>query len=118
MRDAWRAARARRDAPPPFRTAAPVPTAASINGRGDGGLITPRRASIAVMPFVDRTAAIIIPGGPADGLAHDVITRLAQLRSLFVIAQGTDFALRDRPGPSDEVEIGRQCVRDRVGSYL
>src|SRR3546814_15971445 len=55
------------------------------------------------MPFVDRTAAIIIPGGPADGLAHDVITRLAKLRSLFVIAQGTVFALRDRHVPPEEV---------------
>jgi TolB-like protein len=32
----------------------------------------------------------------ADGLAHDVITRLAKLRSVFVIAQGTVFALHDR----------------------
>src|SRR6185436_19525385 len=55
-----------------------------------------RRASVAVMPFVGRCAASRVPGGPADGLAHDVITRLAKLRSLFVIAQGSVFALRDR----------------------
>ena len=55
-----------------------------------------RRASIAVMPFVDRAAATGVRGGPADGLAHDVITRLAKLRSLFVIAQGTVFALHER----------------------
>ena len=35
-------------------------------------------------------------GGFADGLTHDVITRLAKLRSLFVIAQGTVFALGER----------------------
>jgi TolB-like protein/Flp pilus assembly protein TadD len=52
-----------------------------------------RRASVAVMPFTDRTG---YPGGCADGLAHDVITRLAKLRSLFVIAQGTVFALHER----------------------
>ena len=46
--------------------------------------------------FADQTAATIVPGGPADGLAHDVITRLAKLRSLFVIAQGTVFALHER----------------------
>ncbi len=53
----------------------------------------PHRASIAVMPFVHHTSD---PGGCADGLVHDVITRLAKLRSLFVIAQGSVFALRER----------------------
>ena len=37
-----------------------------------------------------------VRGGAADALAHDVITRLAKLRSLFVIAQGTVFALHER----------------------
>ncbi len=57
---------------------------------------TARRASIAVMPFLDRTDGSGARGGPADGLAHDIITRLAKLRSLFVIAQGTVFALDER----------------------
>jgi DNA-binding SARP family transcriptional activator len=56
----------------------------------------PRRASIAVMPFSDRSPAAPPRGGPADALAHDVITRLAKLRALFVIAQGTVFALQER----------------------
>lgn len=55
----------------------------------------PRRASIAVMPFAHPGAAAAAPGGLANTLVHDVITRLAQLRSLFVIAQGSVFALRD-----------------------
>jgi TolB-like protein/DNA-binding winged helix-turn-helix (wHTH) protein len=55
-----------------------------------------RRASVAVMPFVDRSGGAGVRGGSADGLAHDVITRLAKLRSLFVIAQGTVFALHER----------------------
>ena len=55
-----------------------------------------RRASIAVMPFVDRSQHTGTRGGAADALAHDVITRLAKLRSLFVIAQGTVFALHER----------------------
>jgi DNA-binding SARP family transcriptional activator/TolB-like protein len=56
----------------------------------------PRRASLAVMPFLGRPPALGAPGGPAHGLAHDVITRLAKLRSLFVIAQGTVLALHER----------------------
>ena len=48
------------------------------------------------MPFVDQLAESAARGGLADGLAHDIITRLAKLRSLFVIAQGTVFALDER----------------------
>jgi TolB-like protein len=55
-----------------------------------------RRASIAVMPFMDRSSEDDTRGGIADALAHDVIVRLAKLRSLFVIAQGTTFTPRDR----------------------
>ena len=79
---AWRSARGvamALEAPPPLEPAA----------------VPPRRASIAVMPFADRSA-VPTRGGPADALAHDVITRLAKLRSLFVIAQGTVFALHER----------------------
>ncbi|OYX26436.1 MAG: hypothetical protein B7Z10_03370 [Rhodobacterales bacterium 32-66-7] len=52
-----------------------------------------RREGIAVMPFV------LTSGGPndatlLDGLAHDVISRLARLRSFHVIARGSTFALR------------------------
>jgi DNA-binding SARP family transcriptional activator len=52
-----------------------------------------RRASVAVMPFVDRSLA---PTRIADGLTEDIITRLAKLRVLFVIARGTAYALRER----------------------
>jgi DNA-binding SARP family transcriptional activator len=71
-----------------------------------------RRASIAVMPFLDRSMAVPARGGPADALADDVITRLAKLRSLFVIAQGTVFALHERRvGPE---EAGRMLNVDYV----
>ncbi len=50
----------------------------------------------AVMPFADLSPVDDARGGTADALAHDVITRLAQLRSLFVIAQGSVFALSER----------------------
>jgi DNA-binding SARP family transcriptional activator/TolB-like protein len=55
-----------------------------------------RRASLAVMPFGDHSRGVTARGGLGDGLAHDVITRLAKLRSVFVIAQGTVFALDER----------------------
>lgn len=75
---------------------------------------TSRRASIAVMPFADASGAASARGGAADALAHDVITRLAQLRSLFVIAQGTVFALHERRiGPE---EAGRMLNVDYVVS--
>jgi TolB-like protein/Tfp pilus assembly protein PilF len=73
-----------------------------------------RRASIAVMPLVDRSSEADRRGGIADALAHDVTTRLAKLRSMFVIAQGTTFALRDRSiGPE---EAGRILNVDYVVS--
>jgi DNA-binding SARP family transcriptional activator len=55
-----------------------------------------RRASIAVMPLVDQSGGDPVRGGLADGLAHDVITRLAKLRNFAVIAQGSVFALSER----------------------
>jgi DNA-binding SARP family transcriptional activator len=54
-----------------------------------------RRASIAVMPFDEQPAASL-PGGAGDAFAHDVITRLAKLRALFVIASGSVFELKAR----------------------
>jgi len=74
-----------------------------------------RRASIAVMPFhASSQAAECV----ADGLSHDIISGLARLRALFVIARGSTFAFRDRaPNPR---EIGRLLNVDYVatGSVL
>jgi DNA-binding SARP family transcriptional activator len=73
---------------------------------GEGTAGGTRRASIAVMPFVDRSSDTDRKGGAADALAYDVITRLAKLRSMFVIAAGTTFALRDRAiGPEEAGRI-------------
>ncbi len=97
LRQAWRTARAQ-----PVAASLPAPTAPpdlSLPGvvvTTEPGLIQPatsRRASIAVMPFADRTQD---RDALAAGLVHDVITRLARLRSLFVIAPGTVFALQER----------------------
>jgi DNA-binding winged helix-turn-helix (wHTH) protein len=94
----------------------PDPTTKSEDESGRHEPLTSalRRASIAVMPFVDQSNAARIRGGAADALAHDVITRLAKLRSLFVIAQGTVFALRERGiGPE---EAGRVLRVDYIAT--
>jgi DNA-binding SARP family transcriptional activator/TolB-like protein len=54
-----------------------------------------RRASVCVMPFVDRTG-VGERNTLAEGLTEDIITRLAKLRVLFVIARGSVFALGER----------------------
>jgi TolB-like protein/DNA-binding SARP family transcriptional activator len=114
---AWRAAKLRRAKLP----AAPV---ASEGYRGDAPRVvvaeplsplsplTPRRASLAVMPFADHTRRVTMRGGLADGLAHDIITRLAKLRSMFVIAQGSVFALDERRVGAEEA--GRRLNVDYV----
>ncbi len=108
VRVAWRAAIARRDAAPRIRaaTSVPQPEPEQIVPA------SPRRASIAVMPFLDRSAVIAVRGGTADALVHDIITRLAKLRSLFVIAQGSVFALHERGVGSEEA--GRMLNVDYV----
>lgn len=112
IREAWRSARAQVATAPGAPSAAPPSPAAASSGRDDIVAVAPRRASIAVMPFVDRSTATDSRGGAADALAHDVITRLAKLRSLFVIAQGTVFALHERRiGPE---EAGRMLNVDYV----
>ena len=77
---------------------------------------TPRRAraSIAVMPFVEHSRRREAPGGTADALAYDVITRLAKLRNLFVIAQGTVFELKARGiGPGRGGAPAQRRLRDQ-----
>jgi DNA-binding SARP family transcriptional activator len=113
LRDQWRAARMRGQGSLAAAAASvAAPTAESL--RAESHLAAPRRASIAVMPFAEQTDGEPIPGGPAGALAHDVITRLAKLRSLFVIAQGTVFALSERRvGPE---EAGRMLNVDYVVS--
>jgi len=109
IRVAWRLARGQSNDTPRVQAVAPEPAAAD-SIPADPGRMVSSRASIAVMPFIDRTGGS--GGGPADGLVHDVITRLAKLRSLFVIAQGTVFALHERHvGPQ---EAGRMLNVDYV----
>lgn len=113
LRDAWRAARARTRGPSGAEAVSlllPAQPAEAI----DVAAAAQRRASLAVMPFVDASAASGTRGGIAGALVHDVITRLAKLRSLFVIAQGTVFALHERlVSPED---AGRMLDVDYVAS--
>ena len=66
------------------------------------------------MPFIDQEAGREGKLPLARGLSHDLITRLAKLRSVFVIAQGTVFALAEK-GVSAE-EAGRMLNVDYVAS--
>lgn len=101
IREAWRTARAQAVTLTSSATTAPTTLPAAASGGASGSADSPtavapvasRRASIAVMPLASRAGLRV---GYADGLVHDVITRLAKLRSLFVIAQGTVFALHER----------------------
>jgi DNA-binding SARP family transcriptional activator/Flp pilus assembly protein TadD len=93
IREIWRTARSQVDRAP--RPAAPAAAPLLAGDPGTPVASASRRASIAVMPFVERGQAAI-GGSSAGALAHDVITRLAKLRALFVIAQGTVFALHER----------------------
>jgi DNA-binding SARP family transcriptional activator len=112
IRDAWRSARAQGHGSRARATLSV--TAAPDSGRDAIVAVVARRASIAVMPFVDLSTVTSVRGGAADALAYDVITRLAKLRSLFVIAQGTVFALHERRiGPE---EAGRMLNVDYVVS--
>lgn len=102
IRRAWRELRNQATAPSP-----PEPAAARAAMPAEQSVASPaaergmQRATLAVMPFAepdrhDRRA------GLAEGLTHDIITRLAKLRNLFIIARGSVFALAERGvGPED-----------------
>jgi DNA-binding SARP family transcriptional activator/TolB-like protein len=122
IREAWRGARsqAQLDA----RPTVDVVSIAAID-RADTAVepapllaipdsVATRRASICVMPFTERTPEGVMRGGLADGLTEDIITRLAKLRVLFVIARGSVYALGERNIPPEEA--GRLLNVDYVAS--
>ena len=74
-------------------------------------LALPDRPSIAVLPFANMS------GNPeqdyfADGISEDLITGLARIRWLFVIARNSSFAYRERT-----VDVG-QVARELGVRYL
>ena len=94
LRDAWRSAPKQGEGTSSVVEVLDTPQAAI--GAGAEPFTGARRASIAVMPFVDWSQDPVERGGAGDALAHDVITRLAKLRSMFVIGHGSVFALHER----------------------
>jgi DNA-binding SARP family transcriptional activator/Flp pilus assembly protein TadD len=118
LRDWWRAAR-EKCAPPAQRPTLEIVSANLTEIPRDESQAlqlraASRRASIAVMPFLDLSPDTPARGGPADALAYDVTSRMAKLRSMFVIAQGSTFALREKGiGPE---EAGRMLNVDYVVS--
>lgn len=110
IREAWRTAKSATAASTPRRplgmSAKPVSlakatsTAAESSPSGSSqprpGVAATQRASICIMPFLEQGSEGAVRSRLGDGLADDIITRLAKLRFLFVIARGTAFALGDR----------------------
>ena len=120
---AWRAARAQAErrarAPAAVAHRAPTPSPRPRPSRAPPA--APRRASIAVMPFVDRAARAPALRRTRRRSRPRRDHRLAKLRSLFVIAQGTVFALQRaarRPGggrPHAQRRLRRQRVAAAPG---
>jgi DNA-binding SARP family transcriptional activator/TolB-like protein len=111
IRDLWRSIRARADRSALGHSGIAAPVATG-DGQPDGAA-APRRASVAIMPFASLFGEAGVPGGVGDGLTRDVITRLAKLRNLFVIAEGSVFALSERR--VDPQDAGRMLKVDYVG---
>jgi DNA-binding SARP family transcriptional activator/TolB-like protein len=117
LREAFRASRSS-DTPEPAmeRSVHLIQVAAKASPVAPGTPVpTRRRASIAVMPFVDSQSSDRAERRRvADGLTEDIITRLAKLRVLFVIARGTVFALGEQGIGAQEA--GRILNVDYVAS--
>jgi TolB-like protein/class 3 adenylate cyclase len=69
--------------------------------------VTPDRASIAVLPFLNMSQD---PEQEyfADGMVEDIITGLSRIKSLFVIARNSSFAYKGRA--VDIKQIGRELA--------
>lgn len=112
LRMAWHDALRRHRSTARSRESIVVPATREVATAAPGEL--PRRASIAVMPLADLSSAGDSRLSFAGPLAHDVITRLAKLRSVAVISQGTVFTLSER-GMGAEA-AGRALNVDYVAS--
>ncbi|MEP6563786.1 MAG: transcriptional regulator [Mesorhizobium sp.] len=115
VREAWRTIRDRQ--PGTTLSARPADPASAHQAPillADPDASASRKASLAVMPFVEDTGIDGMRGGLADGLTHDIITSLAKLRDFFVIARGSVFALAEENiAPED---AGRRLNVDYVAT--
>lgn len=66
------------------------------------------RISVAIMPLQETSAGGIGPSDLGNALTHDVISRLARLRGLFVIARGSVFAIAPE-------QLGYREIGERLG---
>lgn len=107
-----------RDAWSRIRSAAAVPAAAAASPAPPPATqpLPTRRASIAVMPFRDVEGGRDGRSTLGDALTHDIISRLARLRHLFVIARGSVFAIAEES--IGLPEIGRRLGVDYVATGL
>ena len=80
-------------------------SAAAGETRSDAALALPDKPSIAVLPFQNMS------GDPeqeyfADGMVEDIITGLARINWLFVIARNSSFTYKGKP--VDVKQVGRE----------
>jgi DNA-binding SARP family transcriptional activator/TolB-like protein len=93
VRAAWQAAReAGSNGSVALSTVTPS-SRESLEPRKPADSPAPRPGSVLVMPFVTTTSGL---DEVAHGLTDELITKLAKLRVLFVIARGTSYALHAR----------------------
>lgn len=116
LREAWKGIRSGR-APAAVigadvREAQPLPGEPQLATDG-ASAAAPQRSALAVMPFTTEKNHCVEPG-ITDGLTQDVITRLAKLRSLSIIARGSVYAMAEMSLSS--VEAGRRLGVDYVAS--
>jgi len=97
-----------------MRAASTAPAAAASGAFADAGHAVSRRASIAVMPFTELGRGTGRRSVLGNALTHDIISRLARLRSLFVIARGSVFAIADEA--LSVREIGERLAVDYIAN--
>ncbi|WP_245442299.1 transcriptional regulator [Mesorhizobium hawassense] len=115
LREAWQEIRARHASATPCTRSGPgFPMPESPVATLESEPAATRRASLAVMPFAESAGNGGFRGGLADGLTHDIITRLAKLRDFFVIARGSVFALAEKDIAPDDA--GRRLNVDYVAT--
>lgn len=93
---------------------APVMVAAMPLAPDTSASAATRHASIAVMPFIELNGGVEVHSELGNALTHDIISRLARLRSLFVIARGSVFALASKA--LGLREIGEQLAVEYVAT--
>jgi DNA-binding SARP family transcriptional activator/TolB-like protein len=102
LRSAWQLARQAATRAPTLSTQVEPPSSAPPMLALPSAVPLVRPGSVVVMPFVATTSEL---SPVANGLTEDIITRLARLRVLFVIARGTAYVVSDRG--LDAREAGR-----------